>query len=218
MYTVFFIPNHYDIDLFLRQITSPIDKESIKYEQKIIRKELEYYSYHQKLYENASKQIYPKKINNTETSKISFQEAINYHKKHYHEENIIICDDEFNILKNKSKQLISYHKETYFDIENSTKKTILSSYTKTNLIFKEYKNRKDYYFMFFLEVLLETWWQYIHRQKGGLYIYKHQLLALMPKHILLSIPAQNDTNINEDFFQEYKKYFLKILELDYGKK
>ena len=40
----------------------------------------------------------------------------------------------------------------------------------------------------------------------------------MPKHLLLSIPSKNNINITKDFFQEYKQYFLQILELDYGKK
>lgn len=218
MYSVFFIPNHYDINLFLNQITTKLNKDTIKYEEKIIKKELEYYNYYQKLYENASKQIYPKKINNTKTSRISFQELINYHQKYYHKENIIVCDDNFNILPKHWRQLNPCNKKTVFDPNNFTKKTIISSHIKTNLIFKEYKNWKDYYFLFFLEVLLETWWAYIHRQKGNKYNYEHQLLALMPEHILLSILVTNDTNISEAFFWEYKKYFIHSLNYDYAKK
>jgi predicted Zn-dependent peptidase len=83
----------------IKKLTKKITKESFLYEKDIIKQELEYVSYDQRIYEYVVRKYLDSVFCMNKYEKVSWEDVENYHNKYYKSENMLVVDEEFKVLK-----------------------------------------------------------------------------------------------------------------------
>ena len=129
------------LNTLLQKIKTPVNKESFNLEQRIIKKELNWASFWQKVYIDTLRKISWNKnlVSNSIEKWIKFEKILKYQKKYYIKENIILADD-----KNELINFWWMEKTIKFDPEIKQESIIKYKLTKFQWeafdnIFTEYK-------------------------------------------------------------------------------
>jgi hypothetical protein len=206
-YTKFYIPwkNRYKT---LKEFLNPIDIKKINLESEIIDDEVEYENNSQWLFEKIWKKIYWKSFRNNWKSKTTQKEIIDYHRKYYKEENIVVCDDKYNILS----QSIKIEKIKKTKVINTLQSFNLKhNKTEFKVFYIEYKSFKDFYKFKFIEIYINTILNYHFSSIDPKYYFECELFDILWEYLILAIPQSIPFNISQEDFKCYKKYFIKNL-------
>jgi hypothetical protein len=201
------------LEKFIKKITEKLDKAILKIETKIIKEELWKFNYETKLFEKICKKIYWKEFNITKITKYSIKEVIDYHNKYYKLDNMIICDENYNILKNSYIYKKSRKKEFSF---NCLKLYTTLNWYKNYALIKKYETRKDYYLFFFLQELIDAYFYFKYRYEEHNYYYDYETFLFRTEELNTFVLSWKfDINFNLDFFKEFKKAFCNIVLYDF---
>ncbi|MDR3169897.1 MAG: hypothetical protein LBU27_09515 [Candidatus Peribacteria bacterium] len=97
-FTRFEIDNGNDYQYMIKKLLTPPSKSSFQYEKGVVKKELEDCSYGQLMYESLLRKISNRYINLNTFESVTFEDVVYYHQQWYTKNNIIVCDDDFNLL------------------------------------------------------------------------------------------------------------------------
>ncbi len=213
-YTILKIPDYIDLNIFIKKIMNKINKSTIRIEKKVLKQELIYISYENKLFEKICKKVYWNNFNINKVNRINFDEIYSYHKKYYNLNNFIICDDNYNIIKDD----YIYQKIDKLEVKNDKFKINVNWY-KNFVIISEYKSWKDYYFNFFLEELINSFIDFKYRFNKNIYLNNLEAYFYRTDEINIFILGWwFDIDFSMDFFNKFKNNFINIISYDYWKK
>lgn len=202
------------LNTLLQKIKTPVNKESFNLEQRIIKKELNWASFWQKVYIDTLKKISWNKnlVSNSIEKWIKFEYVIMYQKKYYKKENMILVDD-----KNELINFWLMEKTIKFDPEIKQESIIKYKLTKFQWeafdnIFTEYKTPYDILILDFLLDLINDYTYYIDTNKWK-YRQDYSDISITDKYIILNfekwyLPKQ----INKEFFKYYKETYIKDIK------
>ena len=197
----------------VEKLTKKITKEFFSYEKDIIKQELEDASYDQRIYEYVVRKYLNSDFSMNKYEKVSWEDIENYHKKYYQSENMIIVDNEFNILKQ------------WFKIEkdggNAAQKI-----SKYSLNFEDDKylafiwKKTDwtwYWGMYFFFRIMCFYWAYSQRWQNREYYYLEPYFYEYEDNCIVLIWDYDYSQLNEKFFEWWKKYIINMFESWYFK-
>ena len=195
-------------------ITTPITPKNFEIQKKIIKDELKWASFWQKSYISMYKKISWNKnlVSNHIQEWVKFEDVINYQKQYYKPENMVLVDDKNELI------LIEWIKKGFkFDPKIELKSNIEYKITKyqweeTINFYTKYITPYDVLLLDFLYELLYDYTYYLKTIKWK-YWHEWSDICLSNEYIILSfkkwyLPKQ----IDEKFFDWYKKYAIKEIE------
>lgn len=204
-YTKFYIPSQ-SKDTILQKLQNPITRETIEQERKIIKDELSYTSNTYDIFEKIGKKLYGKTFKNNDVSKVTYTEIKTYHKKWYTSENIIICDDNYNIISSPTKLA----KQSTKNLIQSF--TIKQDTTKYQVFSTKFLSFKDFYTFKFLEILVNSKLNYHFSQKDPKSSFEVELFDILEEYLVLAIPQTINISITDKELITFKKYFFQNLD------
>ncbi|MBP8016652.1 hypothetical protein KAZ01_01470, partial [Candidatus Gracilibacteria bacterium] len=104
-----------NLNYFIDKICTPVKKEVIKYEYKVIKKELKEYDFNLDLIDKIGKKLYSKSFNYNKTLKLDYETLENYHGKYYKKNNIIILEED-TIYSDKMLNVDKFNIKKFFEI------------------------------------------------------------------------------------------------------
>ena len=113
-YTYFEFDKRINYEDAVKKITKEITKEYFLYEKDIIKQELEDVSYDQRIYEYVVRKYLDSDFFMNKYQNVLRKDVKDYHEKYYIQENMIVVDDEFNVLK-------QWFKLKYWDKDKNNK-------------------------------------------------------------------------------------------------
>ena len=147
-YILLDFPNYLDIEKIKNIVFKKPDRSQIEYEKQILKDEFLQTNIKLKIEHKIWKILFWSDFNTIKNSQVSYKEIINYHKKYFNKENILITDDEYNIFEDNifSK---------YFE-KNITFSEDYFSFKVDNFPCFLFVKKIDYYLFFFLEFFYEN--------------------------------------------------------------
>jgi len=212
-YTEFEFDKEY-LNTLLKKLETPINKESFKLEEKIIKKELKWASFWQKVYIDTLRKISwnKKLVSNSTENWIKLEDVLKYRKKYYKKENMILTDD-----KNELIDFWWMEKTLKFDPEIKQESIIKYKQTKFQWetfdnIFTEYKTPYDILILDFILDFINDYKYYIDTSKWK-YRHDYSDISITDKYMILNfdkwyLPKQ----INNEFFEYYKKAYINNIK------
>lgn len=212
-YTEFEFDNKY-LDILLEKLNTPISKNNFKLNEKIIKKELKWASYWQKVYIDTLRKISwnKKLISNSTENWIKLEDICKYRKKYYKKENMILVDD-----KNELINFWWMEKTIKFDPEIKQESTTKYKQTKFQWeifdnIFTEYETPYDILILDFFLDFINDYRYYIDTNKWK-YWHDYSDISITDKYMILKfdkwyLPKQ----INNEFFNYYKETYIKDIK------
>lgn len=149
------------LEKFLKKIKCKLSKENILFEKKIIAEENTDISFYQLLIEKIWKKLYWDDFNYNKSNNVKYNDVIEYHQKHYIDENIFVVEKNKNFkdiilnkesfkLKEKFELKIRWEKEIVFifknDLFNSFLITLFNNLFDNFLSFELYHKKWKYYY------------------------------------------------------------------------
>lgn len=215
-YTLLKIPNYFDVNIFLEKIIEKIDKKLIEIEVNVLKQELKNINYINWLYEKICKKIYGSQFNINKISNSKISEIIDYHQKYYQNENIIICDDDYNIINNS--YIYTEHNKEKIHIKKQ-KFRLMFNWYNNYVISTAWTNWKNYYFHFFLEELMNSFIDFKYRFQNNIYHNDSEAYFFRTEELdIFVISWKFDIWFDKDFFDNFKIKFKNIVSFDYWKK
>jgi hypothetical protein len=154
-------------------------------------------------------------FNNNYFSRVSLTEIEVYHKRYYQREKIVICDDDYNIIY---PEKISNQKRAEKSIDTKWF-TIRIRNKNIRVGVQKYVSWKDYYYFFFLQQLLESYWEYSKRHLQGAYYHDSKAYYFRTEEFsILAFPTSFNADFSEEFFDEYKRHFIERILMGQGRK
>jgi len=211
-YSYFEFDKRINYDDAIEKLTKQITKESFLYEKDIIKQELEDVRYDQRIYEYVVRKYLDPDFFMNKYEKVSRNDVKDYHEKYYVSENMIAVDDEFKILKQ------------WFKIEKSN--SAVQKISKCLLNFEDDKyltfiwKKTDwtwYWEMYFFFRILCFYWAYSQRWQKGEYYYLEPYFYEYEDNCIVLIWDYNYSQLNEKFFEGWKKYIINMFEAWYFK-
>lgn len=200
-YTNFFLETKSKTELnnFLEKICSPLDKNKISYEKKVLFDELSETKYIKKLINKLIKKYFDIKIKYSKVQKVSNKEVFDYHNKYYKKENFIILETDKVEKKFLDEEFVV---KDFFDlkIENTKEKIFLFDFSVQNIFITN-----------FLQELFEEYICYVDRYFSGKYYSNEVFLWEFEEIIFMSISEKDFWKILEipnDFIKNFIKYKL----------
>lgn len=213
-YILLDFPNYLDIEKIKNIVFKKPDRSQIEYEKQILKDEFLQTNIKLKIEHKIWKILFWSDFNTIKNSQVSYKEIINYHKKYFNKENILITDDEYNIFEDNifSK---------YFE-KNITFSEDYFSFKVDNfpcfLFVKKIENYLDYYLFFFLEFFYENLFSYEIRFKEWFYYYDHFAFSSRIYNVNIFCITCEFLDFDEIFFEKSKERFLEIIEKWYWRK
>jgi len=211
-YSYFEFDKRINYDDAIEKLTKQITKESFLYEKDIIKQELEDVRYDQRIYEYVVRKYLDPDFFMNKYEKVSWNDVKDYHEKYYVSENMIAVDDEFKILKQ------------WFKIEKSN--SAVQKISKCLLNFEDDKyltfiwKKTDwtwYWEMYFFFRILCFYWAYSQRWQKGEYYYLEPYFYEYEDNCIVLIWDYDYSQLNEKFFEGWKKYIINMFEAWYFK-
>lgn len=217
-YTTYQVPDQLDEQKILAYLTSDFTKEVFEIERKALKKELEETNqdFISKITWKITKKLYNPYFLSRTIKKPSFEELQEYHRRWYNINNIIITDknDEYiHVGKNFKKLIISGKNKDY----NPMIKHISVQHNTHNIncFTLQYDSWKDNRLWFFIYDLLKNFNIYQARYWRWNYYYEDIDFLHIHNHIIIVYSEWFDDNITPEFFNAYKKYYLKEFQKSY---
>jgi hypothetical protein len=141
---------------------------------------------------------------------------MNYHDKYYKLDNMIICDDDYNIVKDS--YIYRRNKKVEFSFD-SLKLSITLNWYKNYALIRKYKTWRDYYMFFFLRELLDAYFSFKYRYVKHRYYYDLETFFFRTEELnILVVSWGFDIDFDLEFFEKFKETFYNIISFDYRKK
>ena len=216
---IFFDKSLSSLEIVLEKLQAPILKSVYAYEKLPFKEECENIGQGSLIYEVMIRKIVDKKITLNTARWISWEGIVNYHKQHYHKENMLIFEDEVDLdqefqlifageaCKENDKSEIHQHFDFPFSFDWANF-FILGS--------KGYDVQR-YWKMIFTWTLLGNYCRYLMRYQKQSYFYEETTLDFFRDYLWLTTPDIDYSLLSESFFENGKKYLLTMLENWYFK-
>lgn len=197
--TYFILPtkNKKYLNDFIKKILSPINNDLIKYEHKVIIDENDSYDFEKDLIKKIWKKLYWKTYNYTQNWKISYNITIDYHKKYYTKENIIILENDIKYY--------NWEIKTNFELFNTYK-------IKKECVYVFKHNMIDFYILIQISDLINEYISYKKRYFEEKYYRNDSIFWDYENFIFLSINKESLNlykNINVSFIDKFINNNLK---------
>ena len=196
-----------------KKLTKEITKESFLYETKIIKQELEDISYNLKIYEYVVRKYLDSDFFMNKYQNVLRKDVKDYHEKYYIQENMIVVDDEFNVLK-------QWFKLKYWDKDKNNKvvKKKLKFEGDKYLVYLWKKTDWTWYWeMYFFFRMLCFFWAYSQRWQKWEYYYLEPYFYEYEDNCFVLIWDYDYSQFDEEFFEWWKKYVINMFESWYFK-
>ena len=209
-YTEFEFDKKY-LSLLLEKLNKPISKKDFELHEKIIKKELKWVSFWQKVYIDTLRKVSWNKnlISNSVHNWINFEDILKYQKKYYRFENMILVDDENELTK------FWWMEETVkFDPEIKLESEIKYIQTKFQWeyfdnIFAEYKTPYDILLLDFFVDFINDFTYYIDTNKWK-YRQDYSDISITDKYMILNFDKWYlPKKISNEFLDYYKEAYIK---------
>ena len=201
-YTKFDIWNH-DINDFIKSIESPFSSDIVKKEKNALDLELQENIFTKKL-----KKIVETELCLKEKNHFSVWNLVDYHKRYYNFDHYVIADENYNIVK-CWLTIVEYGDRKFNLIKKVSKKI---SNEMNYIVILKYDHWKDQILMHFIEVLIDSWFEYNDRYLNWIYYYPCSCMIEGNWYISLSIPHYN-LCIPKNFFERTKEFYIKLLSI-----
>ncbi len=198
----------------LQILFQPIEKDTLVYEHKVLKEELSDPSYLQKIYEKVIKKFIDPDLTTNRYKSVPLDDVKDYHKKYYKSENLIVVDDEkdykivykwFNPKENKSKK---FEKKGWrFKYDGNGYFVYILNHCDWN----------HYRLWFFSYRLLNCHCYSINRLYKHWYYNQENYFFQYEDSCIVMLEDLDYSGITQEFFEQWKIYFLNILKYWYYK-
>lgn len=208
----------YDEDFpekFLEILCRVPSKEQFLLEEKIIKKELRWVSFWQKYFEKILQKIYNAKTKVNTAISLSYQDLLNYHKKYYVQENMILIDRDWELIRSywKGGKLKKYEKSD-FDLEKIYTSALHYQGFKEYFLRTPIDSIENVLLLDFFSYFLEDYFLYIERKKAK-YPSNYLSFYITDQNFIIT-REENCPKLNQKevkvFFESFSQYFLQKIQ------
>lgn len=198
----------------LEKLNTPITHDTFNLQQKIIQKELKWSSFWQKAYIDSLRKIsWNRKLNSNSVAKwINFKDIVNYQKKYYTHNNMILVNEQDEIAKFWwIENSIKFDPEIKLESEIKYKNTKFQWENYDN-IYTEYKTPYDIIILDFFCDFINDYTYYIDTKRWK-YWYDYSDISITDKYMILNFDKWYlPKKINNEFFEYYKKTYINDIK------
>ena len=194
-----------------KKFNTPISIETFQLQSKIIKQELNWASFWQKVYIDTYKKISwnKKLISNKVDNWVTLKDIKKYQKNYYKPENMILVDDENEIIKLwGTEKTIKFDPIIEFNPKIEYKQTNFQWDTYDN-IYTKYDTPYDALLLDFFYDLINDYIYYKTEEKWK-YRYDSSDISLTDEYMILNFEQKYlPKKIEKDFFDNYRIYYKK---------
>ncbi len=212
-YTVFNnLPDNAE-EFFREQINKEISSNVLNKEFEILK--LSEPTTEEYVIERMWKLIYWKNFSITETLNFSNTEVTEYFQNFYQNPSYIITDDNHNLQKEYN---FGKHNTKDCIFENKLKtKTVKFSDIEEKTIYSQIQNHWDVYYFLFIREFFLMQDEYFNRFVNKMYFHNDMYFYNFYEYLAEFSPYKSDFEPNQEFFEEFRNYFLKNFSKNYLK-
>lgn len=210
-YTRYDIPSKIDVDQFIKFIFSPLDKKVFQRELLAFKEETKEKRFIDVLKNKVEKFMM---ISTSKKSQNLRNNVVTYHKKYYTTKNIVICDADYNIIKNNIS-ITSSSKRSL----NISKQAIVSiDWEKNKITILPYTHWQSQVLLYFLVFLYDTYMEYTQRRIQWVYNFSVSCMLELSNYIAIAVPQNSSIHISPEFLQVAKNHFCEVALDEYARK